>query len=80
MDDANSLINEGYFIANIRSSYSFSVSTNYNIELFTGINNITNAHYSPMLTVNAVAFGNAEPRYYYPGLPRHFYSGIKLFL
>jgi iron complex outermembrane receptor protein len=80
MDDANSLINEGYFIANIRSSYSFSVSTNYNVELFTGINNITNAHYSPMLTVNAVAFGNAEPRYYYPGLPRHFYSGIKLFL
>jgi len=38
---------------------------------------MTNTHYSPMLTVNAVAFGKSEPRYYYPGMPRHYYAGVK---
>jgi iron complex outermembrane receptor protein len=37
---------------------------------------MTNSLYSPMITVNAVAFGDAEPRYYYPGMPRHCFAGI----
>lgn len=80
IDDANININEKYFLVNLRASYSLSVINNSRLELFAGINNLTDTHYSPMLTVNAVAFGNAEPRYYYPGMPRHFFTGIRLFL
>ena len=38
-------------------------------------NSVVNDAY--LLTVNAVAFGNSEPRYYYPGMSRHFYTGIR---
>ena len=80
IDDANSKINDDYLLANIRGSYRFNINSTSVIELFTGINNISNSHYSPMLTVNAVAFGDVEPRYYYPGLPRHYYAGFRLYL
>ncbi|MDD4777428.1 MAG: TonB-dependent receptor [Fermentimonas sp.] len=80
IDDANTIINDNYLLLNLKASYSFPVTNNSRIQLFAGINNLTDTHYSPMLTVNAVAFGNAEPRYYYPGMPRHFYSGIRLYL
>ncbi len=76
MNDANSLTNDAYFLSNLRASYRFFIDGMGHFELFAGINNLTNTHYSPMLTVNAVAFGNAEPRYYYPGLPRHYFGGI----
>ena len=73
--DANTETNAGYFLSDVKASCSFNTKSG-KFELFAGINNLTDTHYSPMLTVNAVAFGNAEPRYYYPGLPRHFYGGI----
>jgi len=77
IDDHNSEINNSYFLSNIKASYSFPFANFGGIELFAGINNLSNTHYSPMITVNAVAFGTAEPRYYYPGLPRYYYMGIK---
>jgi len=76
IDDANSITNEGYFVGNLKASWRFYHGRTGNAELFTGVNNLTNTLYSPMLTVNAVAFGNAEPRYYYPGMPRHYYTGV----
>ncbi len=48
------------------------------LQIYTGINNLTGTQYASMLIVNAVGFGNTEPRYYYPGLPRHYYGGIRL--
>ncbi|MCE5204685.1 MAG: TonB-dependent receptor [Porphyromonadaceae bacterium] len=77
MNDANSLKNDDYLLVGLRTSYHFPVPKAGTFELFAGTNNITNTRYSPMITVNAVAFGNAEPRYYYPGMPRHYYAGIK---
>ena len=77
IDDANTLENDAYFLANLRASYRIYTHSAGSFVLFAGVNNITDTHYSPMLTVNAVAFGNAEPRYYYPGMPRHYYSGVK---
>ena len=77
IDDANTIKNDSYFISNLRASYRLSNSQFGYFEFFVGINNLIDIHYSPMLTVNAVAFGNAEPRYYYPGLPRHYYGGVR---
>lgn len=77
IDDANEKINDSYFISNLRVAYRFPYSKFGYFELYAGIINLGNTHYSPMITVNAVAFGNAEPRYYYPGLPRHYYGGVR---
>ncbi len=76
INDANTLKNDAYFLGNLKVSYRFFTHKTGDFDIFIGINNLTNTHYSPMLTVNAVAFGNAEPRYYYPGMPRHYYAGI----
>ena len=31
-----------------------------------------------MLLINASSFGGAPPRYFYPGLPRNYYSGLSI--
>ena len=76
INDANTETNDSYFLSDIKVSYHFKTLSLGSFELFAGVNNINDTNYSPMLTVNAVAFGNTEPRYYYPGLPRHYYGGI----
>ena len=76
INDANTETNDTYCLLDAKASYLFKTAQLGNVELFAGVNNITDTLYSPMLTVNAVAFGNAEPRYYYPGLPRHYYGGV----
>lgn len=77
IDDANTMENDAWMLANISASYRFPAFAAGTFELFAGVSNATNTHYSPMLTVNAVAFGNAEPRYYYPGMPRNYYTGVR---
>lgn len=77
IDDANSLENDAYLLTGLKASRLILLGIAGSVELYTGINNLTNSHYASMLTVNAVAFGNSEPRYYYPGMPRHFYTGIR---
>jgi len=76
LDDLNSGKQEGYLLGNIKLSAEMLRNTTSALRLTTGINNLTNTHYASMLVVNAKGFGNSEPRYYYPGLPRNFYLGI----
>ncbi len=77
IDDANSLENDAYLLTGIKATRHLHLRTAGRAALYAGINNLSNSRYAPMLTVNAVAFGNNEPRYYYPGMPRHFYTGIR---
>jgi len=77
LDDKNSLKNPTYFLSNIKISTHFKINKTSIFNLFAGINNLTETKYASMLIINAIAFGNAEPRYYYPGLPRHGYAGIE---
>lgn len=76
IDDANSVVNDAYLLTGIKATRHLHLRTAGRAALYAGINNLSNSRYAPMLTVNAVAFGNSEPRYYYPGMPRHFYTGI----
>jgi len=77
LDDANSLNYEGYFLVNFKASAQFQLKETVSLQLYAGINNLTDTHYASMLIVNAIGFGNSEPRYYYPGLPRNVYAGIQ---
>ncbi|HLW07780.1 MAG TPA: TonB-dependent receptor [Marinilabiliaceae bacterium] len=76
LDDANRLSEPSYFLSNLRISNRFEVFKSSSFNLYIGVNNLTNSHYASMVIVNAKAFGSAEPRYYYPGLPRHAYMGL----
>lgn len=76
LNDQNTLKSDGHFLGNLRFSSPLRSSETGNLQVYLGINNFTNTHYASMVVPNAVAFGGAEPRYYYPGLPRHFYGGI----
>lgn len=77
LTDDNSAEYPGYFLANIRASFNFEMNDEKELLLFAGINNVNGAKYASMLIVNAIGFGNNEPRYYYPGLPRNWYTGVK---
>lgn len=77
LNDANTLKYEGYFLADMKVATQFPVKKAGALNIYAGINNLTNTHYASMLVVNALGFGNNEPRYYYPGLPRHLYAGIQ---
>ena len=79
LNDANTGTSDGYFTIQLKSSYQISIPKLGEIEIFNGINNLTDAPYASMISVNALSVGGNEPRYYYPGLPRHFYGGIKYF-
>lgn len=76
LNDENSLSTSSYFFGNIKVSNRFQTFKESSLTLYFGVNNITNTHYASMVIVNAKAFGSAEPRYYYPSLPRHFYMGL----
>ena len=76
LDDANTLYESSYFLSNLKISNRFNTFKNSTLSLYVGINNVANSHYASMVIVNAKAFGSAEPRYYYPGLPRHAYIGL----
>ena len=76
LDDANTASEPSYFFSNIKLSNRFRIFKDSSLTLYLGINNVTNEHYASMVIVNAKAFGSAEPRYYYPSLPRHAYMGI----
>ena len=77
LNDSNSLQYPGYLLMNFKVETKFKLKKNFEFNLYAGINNLFNTSYASMLIINAVGFGNNEPRYYYPGLPGHVYAGIQ---
>ena len=80
LDDDNMLKYGGYTVADLKLSAEIPVKCNGRFQIYAGINNLTNIHYASMLVVNARDFGGTEPRYYYPGLARNFYGGVRFIL
>jgi iron complex outermembrane recepter protein len=78
LNDMNTLNYKGYFLCNLKATAHFHIRKRNALSISAGINNLTGTRYASMLIVNALGNGNSEPRYYYPGLPRHGYAGILL--
>ncbi|WP_418262593.1 TonB-dependent receptor [Flavobacterium faecale] len=76
LEDANSKEINGYQLLDAKLQYEFMIVKNIKLELNVGAQNIGNEKYAASVLPNAVAFGNALPRYYYPGNPRNYYGGI----
>jgi iron complex outermembrane receptor protein len=78
INDANELYSEKYTVFNTKASYKKQLSKKLTFEINAGINNFTDEKYASSVLINAIGFGNSEPRFYYPGIPRNWYSGFKL--
>jgi iron complex outermembrane receptor protein len=75
VDDANSDFTDKYGVTNVEAKF-FDKFKRFKFELKAGIQNIFDIHYASMLAVNAPAFGNSLPRYYYPGNPRNYFVSV----
>lgn len=80
MNDSNSAYSESYSLLNLKLGYrkAFGANESLQLDIMGGINNSTDTKYASMISVNAPSFGGNPPRYYYPGLPRNYYGGIRL--
>ena len=78
LNDANSVFSDAYKIINLKSGHRFEILPNLTTHLSAGINNVNNQKYASLILPNAAAFGNATPRYYYPGLPANYYGTVLL--
>ena len=78
LTDANTLSSNAFNLWNSRAGYKKQIFNKFFLGVDLGINNIANARYASSVLINAVGFGGAEPRYYYPGNGRNWYSSLQL--
>lgn len=78
LNDSNTGKYKGYHYTAAKVGRTFKFRDKSQIEIYLGVNNILNKNYASMILINAVSFGGALPRYYYPGQPRYFYGGVKI--
>jgi len=78
LDDGNFQRQPGYFLGNFKITAKIPAGNCTGLKFFAGVNNMTNTSYASMIVVNAVAAGNNEPRYYYPGMPQNVFGGIMI--
>lgn len=76
LNDANTIYGDSYSVTDIKLTYHLSLSKKIQSAFFAGINNLFDEHYAASVLPNAVGFGTALPRYFYPGNPRSFFAGM----
>lgn len=78
MNDTNTKYSDAYSLLDIKTTYSFTILKVLKTELSAGINNALDEKYAASILPNAIGFGNAQPRYYYPGNPINYYGGFSV--
>ncbi|GLU43459.1 TonB-dependent receptor [Allomuricauda sp. NBRC 101325] len=78
LTDANSAYSDAFNVLHAKLGYRTSLSQHINVGLNAGINNIFDSNYAQSVLINAVGFGGAQPRYFYPGNGRNYFGGVKL--
>jgi iron complex outermembrane receptor protein len=75
LDDANSRFTESYSLSNLKIGYVTNLF-NTQTQLSFGVNNMFDKNFAASVLPNAVGFGGAAPRYFYPSTPRQFYFKV----
>ncbi|WP_420603793.1 TonB-dependent receptor family protein [Flagellimonas sp.] len=78
LTDANSLSSDSFNVFNAKLGCEAQLSNHFSLGLNIGVNNLFDTRYAQSVLINAVGFGGALPRYFYPGNDRNFYGGVKL--
>lgn len=78
LDDANSTYHPSYHLLNAKAGYTCMIRKRIRAELFAGVDNLLDQHYSSFVSLNAAAFGGGQPPYFNPSPGRNAYGGIQL--
>lgn len=78
LNDANTAYNPSYQVLNGKIGFKKSLSKHFEINLYAGIDNITDSRYSSMTSLNAVAYGGGSPAYFGPSPARSSYGGLNI--
>ncbi|CAH8284004.1 iron complex outermembrane receptor protein [Mariniflexile fucanivorans] len=78
MTDSNTLFTDSYSLTNFKLGYKHHINKNLKLNAYFGINNMLDKHYASQILINAIGFGGSAPRYYYPGNPVNYYTGINI--
>ena len=78
LNDSNTKYSERYSLLDIKTTYVFMILKILKTELNAGINNTLDTKYAANILPNAVGFGTAAPRYFYPGNPVNYYGGFSV--
>lgn len=76
LNDFNSIYSDAYQLINLKLVYSKQFFKHWEFSANAGINNLLDEKYAASILPNAVGFGGAQPRYFYPGLPRNYFVGV----
>lgn len=76
--DSNSLFSDHYKLTNLKVGYQKNLNKKLILNVFFGINNIFDEVYASQILINAAGFGGNASRYFYPGNPINYFSGINL--
>ena len=78
LQDSTASYSDSYGIANTKIGYATTLSRHLTLGTSIGVNNVFNTKYASSILINAVGFGGAEPRYYYPGNNTNVYGNVQL--
>lgn len=78
LNDSNTKYSERFALLDVKTTYVFTILKFLTAELNAGINNALDTKYAANILPNAVGFGTAAPRYFYPGNPVNFYGGFSV--
>nr|WP_297917767.1 TonB-dependent receptor [uncultured Allomuricauda sp.] len=78
LTDANTLRSESFNVFNARLNYRTQISQNFTLGVNAGVNNLFNTRYAQSVLINAVGFGGALPRFFYPGNNINYYGGVRV--
>ncbi|NER12119.1 TonB-dependent receptor [Leptobacterium flavescens] len=74
--DSNSLFSDSYSLTNIKVGYRLDLSEKLKLNAFFGLDNVFDEEYASQILINARGFGGNAPRFFYPGNPVNYYTGI----
>lgn len=74
--DSNSLFSNSYNLTNFRVGFNKIFSEKASLNIFYGIDNLFDEKYASQILINARGFGGSQPRFFYPGNPVNYYTGI----
>ncbi|MCK0161417.1 TonB-dependent receptor family protein [Allomuricauda sp. F6463D] len=77
LTDTNSLNSDSFNVFHAKLAFRTSISPQISLGLNAGLNNVFDSNYAQSVLINAVGFGGAQPRYYYPGNGRNYFAGIR---
>jgi len=78
LTDANTLFSESFHVFDAQVRYRTNFGNHFYVGLNFGVNNLFDTNFAQSVLVNAVGFGGAEPRFFYPGNGRNYFAGIQL--